>query len=61
MANKHQLYPELQIPAGGLNAHNVFDSDVSLTRNDYYLANGNNYELTLLENQKGVHYRAVLL
>jgi hypothetical protein len=28
----------------GLNGHNKFESDTSLTRNDYFLANGDNYD-----------------
>ena len=32
----------LKIP-GGLNTHNTFEGDTSLTRNNYYLAKGNNY------------------
>jgi hypothetical protein len=28
----------------GLNAHNKFEGDTSLTRNDFYLANGDNYK-----------------
>ncbi|KZT57526.1 Cloroperoxidase [Calocera cornea HHB12733] len=28
---------------GGLNSHNKFEVDASLSRNDYYLANGDNY------------------
>lgn len=27
----------------GLNGHNHFEADTSLTRNDYFLANGDNY------------------
>lgn len=29
----------------GLNGHNKFEADTSLTRSDYFLANGNNYAL----------------
>ena len=35
--------PGLLKTPGGLNTHNTFEGDTSLTRNDYYLANGNNY------------------
>jgi hypothetical protein len=30
-------------PEGGLNTHNTFESDTSLTRNDFFLANGDNH------------------
>jgi hypothetical protein len=29
----------------GLNGHNKFEADTSLTRNDYFLANGDNWRL----------------
>ncbi|RMZ69414.1 heme-thiolate peroxidase aromatic peroxygenase like [Pyrenophora seminiperda CCB06] len=40
----------------GLNDHNKFESDASLTRNDYFLANGDNYSFngTLFANMKKV-------
>ncbi|UJR11410.1 hypothetical protein I4U23_015590 [Adineta vaga] len=36
--------PGLLRTPGGLNAHNKFEGDTSLTRNDYYLANGDNFK-----------------
>lgn len=33
----------LTLGKDGLNTHNKFEADSSLTRNDYYLANGDNY------------------
>lgn len=30
----------------GLDGHNKFESDTSLTRNDFFLANGDNFSLT---------------
>jgi len=40
----------------GLNGHNKFESDTSLTRSDYYIANGDNYSFngTLFANMKKV-------
>ena len=40
----------------GLNAHNKFEADSSLTRNDYFLANGDNYSFngTLFAQMKAV-------
>ncbi|CAF0824280.1 unnamed protein product [Adineta ricciae] len=35
--------PGLLRTPGGLNAHNKFEGDTSLTRNDYYLADGDNF------------------
>lgn len=40
----------------GLNGHNKFEGDTSLTRNDYFLANGDNYSFngTLFASMKSV-------
>lgn len=40
----------------GLNGHNKFEADTSLTRNDYFLANGDNYDFngTLFAEMKAV-------
>ncbi|KAF2847959.1 Cloroperoxidase [Plenodomus tracheiphilus IPT5] len=40
----------------GLNTHNKFEADTSLTRNDYFLANGDNYSFngTLFQSMKSV-------
>lgn len=41
--SRTSINPLLTGAEGGLNSHNKFESDTSLTRNDYYLANGDDY------------------
>lgn len=53
-------------PEGGLSTHNKFEGDTSLTRNDFYLANGDNFRFNrtlynmMSQTTGGLHNRKIL-